>query len=95
VPLLGDIPGIGELFKDTSKASTNSTLYVFLTPKIMTDPNFYDLKLLSEGPRASAELDPDAPALEPVIIRSLPARAPTGGASSRGAAGTNGSGSGG
>ncbi len=68
VPLLGDIPLVGELFKNTSKINTQSKLYVFLTPRIMTDPNFLDLKLLSDGPYAEMELDSRVPDLESVMI---------------------------
>lgn len=72
VPFLGDIPLIGELFKNTSKINTKSKLYVFLTPRIMTDPNFVDLKLMSEGPYAEMDLDPRVPNLEPVMINASP-----------------------
>jgi len=68
VPLLGDIPLLGELFKRTSKVNNKSKLYVFLTPRIMTDPNFNDLKLLTQGPQSEMSLDPDMPDLEPAII---------------------------
>ncbi|MBO6512512.1 MAG: hypothetical protein JJ974_00925 [Phycisphaerales bacterium] len=70
VPLLGDIPLVGELFKNTTKVNSKSKLYVFLTPRIMTDPNFIDLKLMSEGPYAEMDLDPRVPDLEPVKINS-------------------------
>ncbi len=70
VPFLGDIPLLGELFKKTNKVNNKAKLYVFLTPRIMTDPNFNDLKLLTEGPQATMQLDPDAPQLEPAPIRS-------------------------
>jgi type II secretory pathway component GspD/PulD (secretin) len=70
VPLLGDIPLLGLLFRDTSKITTDSKIYVFLTPRIMTDPNFQDLRLLSEGPYAEMDLDPEVPDLKPAIIGS-------------------------
>lgn len=70
VPFLGDIPLLGELFKKTNKVNNKAKLYVFLTPRIMTDPNFNDLKLLTEGPQATMQLDPDAPVLQPAPIRS-------------------------
>lgn len=72
VPLLGDIPLVGELFKNTSKINTKSKLYVFLTPRIMTDPNFIDLKLMSEGPYAEMNLDPRVPELQSVTINASP-----------------------
>jgi len=70
VPLLGDIPLVGELFKNTNKVNTQSKLYVFLTPRIMTDPNFIDLKLMSEGPYSEMDLDPRVPDLQPVTINA-------------------------
>jgi type II secretory pathway component GspD/PulD (secretin) len=74
VPFLGDIPLVGELFKRTNKINTKARLYIFLTPRIMTDPNFNDIKLLTKGPQSEMELDPDAPLLMPASIgTSLPA----------------------
>ncbi len=73
VPLLGDIPIMGELFKRTSKINNKSKLYVFLTPRIMRDPNFNDLKIFSEGPQAEMEVENNIPELEPALITS-PAR---------------------
>lgn len=37
VPLLGDLPVVGTLFKQTSKTSTRKELLVFLTPRIASD----------------------------------------------------------
>ena len=37
VPLLGDVPVIGYLFKNTTRQSSKTELLVFLTPKIITD----------------------------------------------------------
>lgn len=37
VPLLGDLPVVGNLFKTTSRASNKTELLIFITPKIMTD----------------------------------------------------------
>jgi len=68
VPLLGDIPLVGELFKKTSKVNNKSKLYVFLTPRIMTDPNFNDLKLESKGPQNEMGIDSGIPDLEPALI---------------------------
>ncbi|WP_226646358.1 type II secretion system secretin GspD [Microbulbifer variabilis] len=36
VPLLGDIPGIGRLFRNTTKKVTKTNLMVFLKPKILS-----------------------------------------------------------
>ena len=37
VPFLGDIPGLGALFRNTSKISRKSELLVFVTPKILKE----------------------------------------------------------
>jgi type IV pilus assembly protein PilQ len=37
VPLLGDIPILGNLFKSTTKLSTRTELLIFITPRIITD----------------------------------------------------------
>jgi general secretion pathway protein D len=38
VPLLGDIPGIGWLFKSKSTNSTETNMFIFITPKIIRNP---------------------------------------------------------
>ncbi len=37
VPFLGDIPGLGVLFRSTQKESNKAELLIFVTPKILTD----------------------------------------------------------
>jgi len=37
VPGLGDIPGIGMLFRDTVRANTKAELLIFVTPRILSD----------------------------------------------------------
>jgi len=37
VPLLGDIPYMGALFRNTTKVATKTELLIFITPKIVTD----------------------------------------------------------
>lgn len=71
VPLLGDIPIVGALFRDDNKNSRKTTLYVFLTPRILKDPNFEDLKLLTRGPQYRSELDPDIPQMKPSMMDVL------------------------
>jgi general secretion pathway protein D len=39
IPLLGDIPILGELFKSTDKTKQKTELLVFLTPRIVKDPD--------------------------------------------------------
>lgn len=39
VPLLGDLPIIGNLFRSTSKSNNKTELLVFLTPRVVRDPD--------------------------------------------------------
>jgi type II secretory pathway component GspD/PulD (secretin) len=68
VPLLGDIPLLGYLFRDTSKNNSSTRLYIFITPRILKDANFRDLRLLARGPMLDAGIAADIPPLEPVMI---------------------------
>ncbi len=68
IPLIGDIPLIGYLFGDTRKGNRQTTLYVFLTPRILRDPGFEDLRLLTQGPQAASRLAEDFPTLSPKMI---------------------------
>lgn len=38
IPLLGELPGIGKLFSDTSMKDTGKEMFIFITPKIISDP---------------------------------------------------------
>ncbi|MEL6301863.1 MAG: type IV pilus secretin PilQ [Pseudomonadota bacterium] len=40
VPLLGDIPGIGALFRNTQRLNNRSELLIFVTPKILEEGSF-------------------------------------------------------
>ena len=44
VPLLGDIPGIGLLFRHESKSLTKKNLMIFVTPTIIEDSDFQSTK---------------------------------------------------
>lgn len=68
VPLLGDIPLAGLLFQDRNKGDRKTTLYVFLTPRILRDPNFEDIRLLSRGPQSASQLSAEFPTLAPKSI---------------------------
>jgi type IV pilus assembly protein PilQ len=37
VPLLGDVPYVGALFRNTTKVATKTELLIFITPRIVTD----------------------------------------------------------
>jgi general secretion pathway protein D len=38
VPVLGDIPVLGWLFRDRSEKNTRTNLYIFLTPRVIKSP---------------------------------------------------------
>lgn len=71
VPLLGDIPLLGFLFRSTKETENEVYLYVFITPRIMSDPNFGDLIGLTMGPQAEAELEIGLPKLEPAVMEMM------------------------
>lgn len=73
VPLIGDIPLVGLLFRDTRDSDRRTTLYIFLTPRILTEPTFEDLILLSRGPQWEMLQERDVPELLPVPIEIGPA----------------------
>jgi type IV pilus assembly protein PilQ len=37
VPLLGDLPGVGNLFKNRTRSSEKQEMLVFITPKVVAD----------------------------------------------------------
>ena len=79
IPFLGDIPLFGALFKDDRKGDRKTTLYVFITPRIMRDPNFADLRLVTRGPQSSTNLGSDLPSMKPNsidMVQSPEARRP-------------------
>lgn len=81
IPLLMDIPGIGALFRDDNDSTRKTTLYIFLTPRVIRDPNFEDLRLLTVGPRSASDLSADLPAIKPepvdIVAPVLPTPVPT------------------
>jgi len=71
VPFIGDIPIIGLLFSDTNTNERKTTLYIFLTPKIIRDPNFDDLTLLTKGPMKAVNIDDGVPIIKPTFIEII------------------------
>lgn len=70
IPLIGDIPVVGNLFRDTNRDSSDTVLYVFLTPRVLRDPDMMDYRLLTMGPASQVDLPDYIPELEPVMIES-------------------------
>jgi type IV pilus assembly protein PilQ len=42
VPLLGDVPVLGNLFKSTNKINNRDELLIFITPKILREGSSID-----------------------------------------------------
>ncbi|MEM9663262.1 MAG: secretin N-terminal domain-containing protein, partial [Planctomycetota bacterium] len=70
VPLLGDIPVLGNLFRDTNRDANSSKLYVFITPRVLRDPDLNVYRLISKGPFAEVEFPDYIPELPPAMIKS-------------------------
>lgn len=62
VPLLGDIPIVGNLFKRTQKSTAKIELLIFLTPYVATEPK--DLTPISETEEQRSSLSKDKEAAE-------------------------------
>jgi type II secretory pathway component GspD/PulD (secretin) len=69
VPILGDIPLLGEVFKSRSTGVTKSKFYVFIRPVIMRHETFEDLKFASERPASEAGVSDGLPAWEARVMR--------------------------
>jgi general secretion pathway protein D len=93
VPLLGDIPLLGEAFKRTTDTKRRQTVYVFITPRIMRDPVGNDLRLFSRGPAAGVKVNTELPPITPEMIEIVaPGSRQGGGAPSEPAPGEPGNG---
>lgn len=68
IPLLGDIPLLGEFFKSTTKRDQSRVIYVFITPTVISETGQRDLRLLTDGPLREAEVGDGRYQLEPAHI---------------------------
>lgn len=71
VPILGDIPLFGQLFRNDRESSGESTIFIFIRPTILRNSAFEDLKLLSEQDIMDAEIDSNFPTSEPMIMGEI------------------------
>jgi type II secretory pathway component GspD/PulD (secretin) len=69
LPLLGDLPLLGRLFRSNSSVTTHSRFYVFIRASILRSTDFQDLKFISDVDAHRADIDPRWPEVEPVLIR--------------------------
>lgn len=64
IPLLGDIPYVGELFKRTTRTKTQTELLVFLTPQVIQTPE----ELASMTRQLHGEMQHLSKAVEPGVL---------------------------
>jgi len=69
VPLLADIPLLGEAFKNRSHTDTRSRFFVFIRPSVLRREGFEDLKYLSDVDAVAAKVDDGFPEVKPRVIR--------------------------
>jgi general secretion pathway protein D len=69
IPLIGRLPVLEYLFGSRTRATTDTTLFVFIRPVILRDDKFEDLKHLSGKSARDAGLPADHPASEPILLR--------------------------
>lgn len=69
VPLLGNIPLIGELFKQRNLNEGRTRFYVFIRANVMRHERLEDLKYASDRAAAEAEVPTDLPMNRPQLMR--------------------------
>lgn len=69
VPLLGDIPLVGEAFKSRNTTNNRSRFFVFIRANVLRGRGFEDLRYLSARDMEAARVPDGWPEVEPRIIR--------------------------
>lgn len=69
IPLLGDVPWLGELFKTRSMTQSRTRFYVFIRATVHRDEMLERLKFTSRTLADEIDLPDDWPMLEPRVIR--------------------------
>jgi general secretion pathway protein D len=72
IPLLADIPILGHLFGDNSRSSTDNTLFIFIRPQVMRDPQYRDLLRLSKDEAARAKIELRQEPVNPMMFMVPP-----------------------
>lgn len=77
IPLLGDIPGLGNLFKRKQKSNAKTELMIFLTPHVI--PAASQLAALTAEERANSMLKPKSLSEEQLdkVLGTLPSKDPS------------------
>ncbi len=70
IPLIGNIPLVGEVFKNRTHNVSTTRFFVFLRGSILRQQGFEDLRYISGVDQQASGLgDRDFPAVEPLVIR--------------------------
>jgi type II secretory pathway component GspD/PulD (secretin) len=69
VPLLGSIPGVGELFKTRSHSTSRQRFIVFIKATVMRDQTLESLRYVSDVDAAAASLPTSWPKSTPQVVR--------------------------
>jgi general secretion pathway protein D len=69
IPILGDVPLVGELFKSRSVGKSRTRFFVFIRAAVLRHNNFEDLKFISAQDAAAMRVPDGWPEVEPRIIR--------------------------
>ncbi len=69
VPILGDIPFLGALFRSDSESTSTNRFYVFLRCSIQNDDHFEALRYISDQAREEVGLPSDYPKIKPMVMR--------------------------
>jgi len=69
VPLVGELPLIGWLFRSESRTISHSRFYVFIRASILRGADFQHLKFISDIDLHHANVDPYWSEVEPVLVR--------------------------
>ncbi|MFN3682535.1 MAG: secretin N-terminal domain-containing protein [Fimbriimonadaceae bacterium] len=80
IPLLGDIPFLGNLFRSTDRSKQKTELLVFLTPRVVRNPE--DAKKLQEQQRSGFS-EPTRKALDKIVGPAPTTNGPGGGSQTR------------
>jgi general secretion pathway protein D len=69
LPILGDIPLLGLLFRNTTTTKTKTRFFVFLRASVMRDARFEDLRFQSDKDLRDFDLPENGPPVEPRLLR--------------------------
>jgi len=69
IPLLGDVPLVGELFKNRATGKSRTRFFVFIKATVMRSRGFEDLKYISGLEAGNTGVDDGFPEVRPRVIR--------------------------